>query len=189
MFFSLQVREGRMVSREKRVQLENLDRRLAAVIMTTCVALLGLIVLMISASVFSRFVIFSPLNFADPLSKYLMQWMAFLGVGLAIRSGEHVLVDMLRLALTLKWCRLLLILLNLLMSLLFMVLVYNGLLNAWSARNSSDPFVFGVSMMIPYLSVPVGALYALVQTNLTTWLTLADPAYREQGRTHMGTGI
>ena len=43
-----------------------------------CVTLLALIVIAISAAVLARFVIFTPLNFADPLSKYLMQWMAYI---------------------------------------------------------------------------------------------------------------
>ena len=149
-----------------------MDRRLAAVVMAICVALIGTIVVTISASVFSRFVVFNPLNFADPLSKYLLQWAAFLGVGLAIRAGEHVFVDMLYASLGRGPRRALLVLINVLLSGLFAAVFWHGLGNAWSARNSHDIFVFNVPMILPYLSVPVGALYALVQTNLTTWLAL-----------------
>lgn len=164
-----------MTLADYRTRVATFDRRLAAIVTVTCVALLGAIVALISVSVFSRFIIFNPLNFADPMSKYMMQWMAFLGVGLAIRSGEHVFVDMLATALPLKYLPWLQGFLNILLSILFAVIVYNGCINALSARTSQDPFVFGISMMIPYFSVPVGMFYALVQINMSTFLALTDP--------------
>lgn len=154
------------------------DSRLAQVVQVICVALLAAIVITITASVFSRFVIVTPLNFADALAKYLIQWMAFLGVGLAIRSGEHVLVDMLAARLSLRHSRRLLMLINLLVTALFATIAWYGTLNALSGLNSRDPFVFGISMAIPYFSVVAGAVYALIQSNLSTWLNLRDPAFR-----------
>lgn len=155
-----------------RPTLEKLDRRLAAIVMAVCVTLLGAIVLTISASVFSRFVVFNPLNFADPMSKYLMQWAAFLGVGLAVRAGEHVFVDMLYASLGRRARRVLIVAINVLLTILFAAVLWYGLGNALSARASRDPFVFNVPMVVPYLSVPAGALYALIQSNLSTWLAL-----------------
>lgn len=162
--------------------LVKFDANLAAIVMAICVALLGTMVLVIAASVFSRFVVFTPLNFAHPMSKYLMQWAAFLGVGLAIRTREHVLVDMLYIALKPERRRLLIILVNTLLTVLFVAVLWYGIKNALSARNSRDPFVFGMSMMIPYFSVPAGALYALIQTNLTTYLVLTHPHNPEAGQ-------
>ena len=158
-----------------RPTLETIDRRLAATVMAVCVTLLGAIVATISASVFSRFVVFNPLNFADPMSKYLMQWAAFLGVGLAIRAGEHVFVNMLYVSLGRRARRVMIVVINVLLTILFAAVLWYGMGNALSARTSSDPFVFNVPMVIPYLSVPVGALYALIQTNLSTWLALTGP--------------
>lgn len=156
------------------------DKWLAGIVGGLCVALLGAIVVTISASVFSRFVVFHPLNFADALAKYFLQWMAFLGVGLAIRSGEHVLVDMLVVKFSQRSARALLVGINVLVSVLFATVAYYGTLNALSGLNSHDPFVFGISMAIPYFSVAAGALYALIQTNLTTWIRLQDPEIRFQ---------
>ncbi|QFT01649.1 Sialic acid TRAP transporter permease protein SiaT (plasmid) [Labrenzia sp. THAF191b] len=157
-----------------RSKIQSLDSCLAFSVTALCVAFLAVIVITISASVFSRFVIFTPLNFADTMSKYLMQWMAFLGVGLAIREGEHVLVDIIHHVMPSRWYRWIVISMAILLSILFATVCYNGLINAWSARNSSNPFVFGISMMIPYLSVPAGALYALVQTVISAYLLLTD---------------
>lgn len=156
------------------------DIVLSSTVRIICVALLGGVVLTISASVFSRFVIFNPLNFADALAKYLMQWMAFLGVGLAIRSGEHVLVDILAAKFTTRAAKVLLVCINILVSVLLATIAYYGTLNALSGVNSRDPFVFGISMAIPYASVAVGAIYALIQSNITTWLNLQDADFTLQ---------
>lgn len=150
------------------------DRRLARTVEVICIALLATIVITISISVITRFVIFYPLNFADALAKYLMQWMAFLGVGLAIRTGEHVLVDMFTTSLQPKLRLSLYIFTNMLLMGLFASIVYFGTIYAVSGLKSHDIFVFGVSMAVPYFSVPVGGLYALIATMIATWLAVAQ---------------
>lgn len=154
-------------------EVEHADRTIAKVVEVTCVALMITIVLTICASVFARFVIFYPLNFADALAKYLMQWMAFLGVGLAIRSGEHVLVDALTTQLPNRLRLNLFVFANILMLGLFAAIVWYGVSYAISGWTSRDVFVFGVTMSLPYASVPVGATYAFVATALVTWIAIA----------------
>ncbi|MGY4691415.1 TRAP transporter small permease [Salibacterium sp. K-3] len=161
-------------------RLEKADRVLALAVKVVCVTLLGAIVLSISASIFTRFVVFSPLNFANGLSKYLMMWMAFLGAGLAIRDGEHIVVDMLLRKLNGGNRTRLLLFINTLVSVFLLIIVYYGFLYALSGIDSNNPFVFGINMMIPYLSVPVGALYMLVQLNITTVLKLWKEQHHEQ---------
>lgn len=153
--------------------VERVDRVLAKTVEITCVALMVVIVATICASVFARFVVFYPLNFADALAKYLMQWMAFLGVGLAIRTGEHVLVDMLTTRLQDRLRLNLYVFTNLLLIGLFAAIAWHGTTYAMSGWKSQDIFVFGISMAIPYFSVPVGAGYALLATCLATWIAVA----------------
>ena len=139
-----------------------------------CVALLALIVISISAAVLARFVIFTPLNFADPLSKYLMQWMAFLGLGMAMCRAEHVVVSAFSDLLPPRIRRGLALFICGLVAALFLVILIYGWQYAMSGRNSSDPFVFGVPMIVPYLSVSAGALYALVQSLLTAGIIMTS---------------
>jgi TRAP-type C4-dicarboxylate transport system permease small subunit len=153
--------------------VKKLDRTLARMIEITCVVLLAVIVSTICISVFTRFVIFYPLNFADAMAKYLMQWMAFLGVGLAIRTGEHVLVDMFTSSLKSKAKLNLYVFTNILLMGLFGAIVYYGTIYAMSGWKSQDIFVFGVSMAIPYFSVPAGGAYALIATLFATWIAVA----------------
>lgn len=154
--------------------LRSVDATLAKTMQVLTVALLGIIVLTISTSVITRWVIFYPLNFADALSKYLLMWLAFIGVGLALRTGEHIAVDMIRSKFkgnSEKW---LLVILNIFISVFLLIVIVYGIQFAWDGRTSKDPFVFNISMMIPYLSVPVGALYALIQVNLITLIKFLD---------------
>lgn len=135
-----------------------------------CVILLASIVITISISVLSRFVVFNPLNFANPMSKYLMIWLAFLGAGLAFRYGEHIAVDMISDRLKQKTRKKLMIAIDILTSSFLTVMIYYGFIFAMSGINSNDPLVFNISMIIPYLSVPVSFIYMLFQLNLSTVL-------------------
>lgn len=154
--------------------LRKVDAALARTIQGLTVVLLGIIILTVTTAVITRWIIFYPLNFADPLSKYLLMWIAFLGAGLVFRTGEHIAVDMLKNKFKGRSEKVLLVALNVLTSIFLAVVIYYGFQFAWKGRTSHDPFVFGISMMIPYLSVPVGALYALIQVNLTTIIHLLD---------------
>ena len=145
-----------------------LDASLARWLERVCVVLLGLMVLTTTTSIVTRFVIFHPLNFADPLAKCLMMWCAFLAVGLALRKGEHIAVKIVRDRLTGTPA---VVLEHLVDGVIFVFLgtvVYYGFGYALSGRESHDPFVFGVSMAIPYLSVPIGAGVALLQLVLSS---------------------
>lgn len=155
---------GNGAIRQKCVQW---DRALARWVERICVALLGLMVLTTTASITTRFVVFHPLNFADPLAKYLMMWCAFLGVGLALRKGDHIAVDLLRNRLR---GTPLTVLENVLGGLILVFLgtvAFYGFGYAASGLDSRDPFVFGVSMAVPYASVPVGATTAALQLALS----------------------
>ncbi|OZU88024.1 hypothetical protein CIL03_12870 [Virgibacillus indicus] len=152
--------------------LKKVDNVLGKTVQILCVALLAIIVLTISISITTRFVFFNPLNFADALAKYLMIWMCFLGSGLAIRAGEHIVVEMFRDSLTEKGRKKLIVFIDIVVSVFLIIVIYNGFIFAFSGLGSHDPFVFGISMIIPYLSVPIGFIYMLIQLNITTALSL-----------------
>ncbi|WBU62139.1 TRAP transporter small permease [Paracoccus albus] len=161
-----------MARSELHALLRSIQHSLYVSVRAVCVALLALIVISISAAVLARFVIFTPLNFADPLSKYLMQWMAFLGLGMAMCRSEHVVVSAFSDRLSVPARKRLGLVICLLVAALFVVILIYGWQYAISGWNSSDPFVFGVPMIVPYLSVPAGALYALIQSLLSAGIIL-----------------
>ncbi|SFD87647.1 C4-dicarboxylate transporter, DctQ subunit [Lentibacillus persicus] len=150
--------------------LTKADQMVSKFIEIVCVILMASIVVTISTSVISRFVVFNPLNFANPLSKYLLIWVAFLGAGLAFRYGEHIAVDMISDRVKQQTRKKLLIAINVLTSVFLIAMIYYGFIFAMSGINSNDPLVFNISMAIPYLSVPVSFIYMLFQLNLSTVL-------------------
>ncbi|ALX47837.1 TRAP transporter small permease [Lentibacillus amyloliquefaciens] len=152
--------------------LTKTDRIVSKFIEIVCVILMASIVVTISTSVISRFVVFNPLNFANPMAKYLMIWVAFLGAGLAFRYGEHIAVDMISERLNQKTRKQLIVAIDILTSFFLMAMIYYGFIFAMSGLESNDPLVFNISMAIPYLSVPVSFIYMLFQINVTTILNV-----------------
>lgn len=148
--------------------VQKIDRIFSSFIKAICILLLVSIIGTITVSVFTRFVMFTPLNFTDSLATYLMIWLCFLGIGLAFRENEHVSVDMFINKLNHKNKKVLLILSNIFISVFLLIVIFYGVIFAIKGSGSYDPIVFGISMSIPYLSVSFGALYALIQLNIVT---------------------
>lgn len=138
------------------------------------ICLLG-IVISTALSVFLRYVFFFPLNFSDTLSVLMLTWLTFVGTGLAVASGEHVFVDFLAKRFPAPIKRLLVVVSGGLISFFLIVISYYGYWFAWNMRDSSDPMVFGISLLIPYISVPVGATYTLLHVWLATGIALFGP--------------
>ena len=139
-----------------------------------CVMCLAAIVISTGLSVFFRYVFFSPLNFSDPLSVFLLTWMAFVGSGLAVYSGEHVFVDFFVSRFSKTSRKPLVVISALIVSFFWVTIAYYGFLFSWAMRDSSDPMVFGISLLVPYLSVPVGATYSLLQIWMATTIFLLE---------------
>ena len=137
-----------------------------------CACCLIAIIISTSLSVFLRYVFFLPLNFSDSLSVLLLTWMVFVGSGLAIASGEHVFVDYFLSRFPASLRHYMTILSAVLISIFLMVISYYGYFFSWMMRDSTDPLVFNMSMMVPYLSVPVGATYSLLQLWFTVLIIL-----------------
>ena len=135
-----------------------------------CSILFCLIIIDVFSSVLSRYVLFYPLNFADQLAKYLVIWLAFLGTSLAINEGSNIAIDLLVRKLSTQSKNILLIVIDIMVSIFLFVIIYYGFLFAWQAKNFNDPLVFGMSMIYPYLSVPIGFLFILVIVNIRTIL-------------------
>lgn len=154
--------------------IRNIDRYLYTTIMGVCVAILSALVIIVLLAIFFRYVVGDPINFASPLSKYLMQWLVFLGCGLALRDGQHIFVDMLYRVVKPSIQRLMFFMTNAIIAAVLLIIIYYGFSKAMSAIGSSDPFLFNMSMAIPYLSVPIGMIHALVQLSLVTILSLMN---------------
>lgn len=154
--------------------LYKVDNWLATFIKIICAILMIAIVLVVTINVITRFVFFNPLNFGSGLSKYLMIWIAFLGIGLAAQNGEHIAVDMFLRKLKGKSETFLLIIINVVVSIFLIFVIYYGFIYAISGSDSYDPLVFDLNMMIPYSALPIGAVYTFIQYNIFTLIQILE---------------
>lgn len=139
-----------------------------------CVTCLAGIIICTTLSVFFRYVFFFPLNFSDPISVFFLTWMTFVGTGLAAATGEHVYVDFFLSRFPHSLKKVMVVITAVTVSFFLVLIAYYGFLFAWAMRDSSDPMIFGMSLIVPYLSVPVGATYCLLQIWLAAIITLLE---------------
>lgn len=134
-----------------------------------CCLLLVSIILVTSASVFFRYVLSTPLNFADQLSAYALAWICFIGSGVVLAHGEHVAVDFFEKRMPFWVQKVAYLIYVISFSLFLITIIYYGSIYAWGVRGSIDPLLLNMSMTVPYLSVPVGCAYMLLQLHLS-WI-------------------
>ena len=75
--------------------LSRASRRLAMLEQALCSLLIVAFGALLIANVFARYVLNSPLYFANELAVYILIWMAFLAVSIAIHHDQHVRLTML----------------------------------------------------------------------------------------------
>jgi TRAP-type C4-dicarboxylate transport system permease small subunit len=123
--------------------------------------LLAAMALLVGVQVAGRFLFGYSIPWSDELARFLLVWIAFLGVSAAARRGAHPGIDTLVRGLPPSGARLARRL-ALLLSLLFMALVatYGGELvrRTWPQRSPS----LGLRMSWPYLAVPASAVLVLL---------------------------
>lgn len=71
------------------------SHRLARVEQWLCSLLIVVFGLLLIANVFARYVLNSPLYFANELAIYILIWMAFLAISIAVHYDQHVRLTML----------------------------------------------------------------------------------------------
>lgn len=119
--------------------------------------LLAALACLVGAQIAGRFALGYSLFWSDELARFLLVWIAFLGMSVGVRRGAHPGVGSLLQALpprTAAWAALA----GRLLALAFFLLLvgYGGLLvlRTWPQRSPS----LGLRMSLPYLAVPVAGL-------------------------------
>lgn len=143
--------------------VDGLSRMLNRLVEGVMAALLTAMTLLAGTQIAGRFVFGYSIFWSDELARFLLVWVSFLGLTIAVRRGAHPGIDSLTRALPPTWARVILGLAILLSLLFFLVMVgYGGALalRTWPQRSTS----LGIRMGIPYLAVPVAGLLAGLHT-------------------------
>jgi TRAP-type C4-dicarboxylate transport system permease small subunit len=112
--------------------------------------------------VFFRYVVQDALTWTEEFARYLMIWMGFLGMGLAVRTGGHVAVDLLVTRLPARLQRATLLVVQALVLTFLLAVVIAGWQLVDRVSGQLTP-VLGVSMAWPYLAIPVGSLLMAIE--------------------------
>jgi len=129
--------------------------------------------------VFFRYVVGDALSWTEETARYTMIWMGFFGAGLALREGSHAAVELLLDSLPMGAHRVMVTVIRVLSLLFLLTVVGAGVVLVGRVSSQTTP-VLGISMMWPYLAVPIGCLLTALEM---VALMLRDP----QGqRLHVG---
>ena len=138
-----------------------LDQRSTAFAMHVAVAMMALAVLCGLFQVFARFILSTPSDWTEVLTRFALIWMVYMGAAVALRNGAMVSVDLMHRKLPAAWRKKLDVFITIAVLSLLVLMIYWGGNIAWRIRYQS---VAGLDISIAwaYLAIPVGALFAVV---------------------------
>ncbi len=125
--------------------------------------LLLVMTVLIFWQVFARFVVGRPLYFSDEIARFAMIWLTFIGAGYAYRKGLMISVDIVLEFAGPRLARVMRVLVVLASALFAFILVKYGFEMVGRVANQTAPST-RVSMMWPYLAVPLGGIVILVNS-------------------------
>lgn len=116
--------------------------------------LLAAMTLLVGVQIAGRFLFGSSIFWSDEAARFLLVWIAFLGMSAGVRRGAHPGVDSLVRGLSSRWARPAFLGVVACCLLFFLVMAGHGTLlvmRTWAQRSPS----LGLRMGVPYLAVPV----------------------------------
>lgn len=129
--------------------------------------LIGAMTVLVGAQIAGRFLFGYSLFWSDELARFLLIWIAFLGMSVGVRRGAHPSVDSVVRCLPSAWNPAASLAATACCLLFFLVMVGYGtllVLRTWGQHSPS----LGLRMGVPYLAVPTaGALMGLHTTAVT----------------------
>ena len=135
---------------------------------TVVIALFAIVVGVVSAQVFSRFVIHLSIRWADELSRFAFVWLIYIGGAVTIRDGRNVCFDLFLDSLKGKKWKILFTLVTL-VSLLFLgLMTYFGVLVCKVEMSETSPIMHW-PMTIVCLAIPLGGLLMILE-EICYWL-------------------
>ncbi len=127
------------------------------------VMLLAAMVAIITWEVLSRYVLKIPMVWAEQLASYTMIWLAFLSAAIAFRQGAHIGMELVSSRFTGVFKKLITTLSHLLILLFLVFLAWWGVVHTVDVSSQTSPVVFNISMMWPYIALPLGAVLMIIQ--------------------------
>jgi TRAP-type C4-dicarboxylate transport system permease small subunit len=157
---------------------ETFGRRLNWVVERICALLMATLVLVIWFEVLQRYVFHLGFTWGEEFSRYVMIWAALLAVPVGAFRREHIGLEFIMNMLTPSRRRLLRSALDLIGLAFFLFLTSYGVGMAAGGRTQYAT-IFGMTMVVPFASVPVCGLLTSIQivvTMMRDWAPSASEA-------------
>lgn len=137
--------------------IETLSREANRLAERVMAALIGAMTLLVGAQIAGRFLFSYSIFWSDELARFVLVWIAFLGMSVGVRRGAHPGVDSLVRAMPLAWARFTSLAAIGCCALFFLVMVGYGALLVLRTWGQVSPSL-GLRMGVPYLAVPTAGL-------------------------------
>lgn len=136
--------------------------RLNWVVERLCALLVALMVLDIWFGILARYVFELGITWTEELARYIMIWAALLAVSCAAYYREHIGLTLVLEHLPIRQRRVLHLLLDLIGIAFFAFLFFYGI-DMTVAGASQYAMIFGMTMTVPFASVPVASAVTVIQ--------------------------
>ncbi len=124
------------------------------------VILLGAMAIVVFLQVLFRYVLHLPLFWTEEFARYCLVWASLLGAAVALKRGEHIAVTFLLDTFPKRAARVLTMIAQVSVILILTVMVWGGIKLVLVTSAQISP-ALRISMAIPYLALPVGAVIML----------------------------
>lgn len=151
--------------------IEKLSEFIERITILPCVILGGAMVVVVAIGVIARYVMQNPMSWSEEVARFFMNWMALMGVSIAIRHRSHLglLYFVSKTPLILQW--LIKFLSNSLIIVFLYFLTTYGFKMVIAAKVQIEPTT-GIPMSYTLLCVPLCGILAIIQLTLQIVLDL-----------------
>lgn len=161
------------------VTADRIGHRLNWVVERVCALLLATLVLVIWFEIFQRYVLRLGMTWGEEFSRYVMIWTALLAVPCGAYRREHIGLEIVSNLLAEKRRRQLRLFLDLIGLAFFLFLAVYGIGMAAGGRTQYAT-IFGMTMTVPFASVPVCGVLTSVQIVVSLLRDLAPAQLKEE---------
>lgn len=133
-----------------------------------CILSIFIMTIIIFYSIVMRYIFKSAPFWAEEIARYLLVWSSLFGASIAFENREHIGVEYFTKKLATKIKNKVLIIIDSLSLIFFLFVIFYGIKASITSWNVVSPAT-GIRMFFPYLGIPVGCFFCLVQIlfNLT----------------------
>ena len=125
-------------------------------------AFVSVITVCVSLQVFVRYVLQKPLFlWTEELSRFILIWMVFLGIGVGVKNDAHFAMDILPSFLGRRWGAVVRLFNDVCMGAILILLILAGLRFSWFGFFQNSPNM-EILMVWVFVSIPLGGVLALI---------------------------